>query len=718
MLKFRISLIVALSLFALPAYSQVREAGTNNGATIVNCVQGCSGGTTATENGTVAPGTSTATGISFLYLYEAPNWKRVTGTAAGGINVICTSGCGSPAATPDNTAFTAGTTNVSPTAFVYNDSITALTSGRYGAARVNANRILYLDLSKTSQNATPIITTPYFDYTTYGGTQTLGALNDAAVTNLASGTFYIPSGLVGTVTFEISSNGGISNWATEGVFLSDGTYKTSVSSFPVAGSWGVAGFHRIKVTAYTSGSTTPDILDWQAPGMGHGININALSLPLPTNAATDRSTAAAPFATRLSTGAAFYNALQASDTLTKVTTVDTITNAVTLANTLVSNPLAVNITDGTNFLGTNANPLKINFPTGSSGAVVVNGYNGASATSFGAGASGTSTQRVVTATDSTIGTVTSVTQNTDVRQTTASNFNAQVVGNIASAATDSGNPVKVGGVYNSTQPTFTNGQRGDLQLSPRGAVYVTNGTESISVICTSGCTPGGSFADNSTFTLGTSAINNTGYLLNDNITTALTSGNAGIGRMSATRIPYSDLSKDSSNLLAYLAISARADIAALGGRTSGDRPGYYIRSGLAGQLVSQNNPLPVTLPDAPDPCNKRKGNVAISQTATTKLISGKPGQLIALCYARVVNATAEIVNELEGTGTNCGTATVAVSGSTTAANGESLAANGGFSAGVGIGTIATTNVPGNDFCLGQSGTARVSGNITYVYYQP
>lgn len=47
-----------------------------------------------------------------------------------------------------------------------------------------------------------------------------------------------------------------------------------------------------------------------------------------------------------------------------------------------------------------------------------------------------------------------------------------VTGNVASGATDSGNPVKVGGVYLSALPTYTNGQRGDLLLSSRGAVAV------------------------------------------------------------------------------------------------------------------------------------------------------------------------------------------------------------------------------------------------------
>jgi hypothetical protein len=40
-------------------------------------------------------------------------------------------------------------------------------------------------------------------------------------------------------------------------------------------------------------------------------------------------------------------------------------------------------------------------------------------------------------------------------------------GNVASGVADSGNPVKIGGVYNSTAPTLANGQRGDVQCNTR-----------------------------------------------------------------------------------------------------------------------------------------------------------------------------------------------------------------------------------------------------------
>lgn len=49
----------------------------------------------------------------------------------------------------------------------------------------------------------------------------------------------------------------------------------------------------------------------------------------------------------------------------------------------------------------------------------------------------------------------------------------QVQGNVASGATDSGNPIKIGGKFNTTQPTLTDGQRGDLQLDARANLRIT-----------------------------------------------------------------------------------------------------------------------------------------------------------------------------------------------------------------------------------------------------
>lgn len=59
-----------------------------------------------------------------------------------------------------------------------------------------------------------------------------------------------------------------------------------------------------------------------------------------------------------------------------------------------------------------------------------------------------------------------------------------VVGNIPSASTDSGNPVKTGGVFNTTLPTATNGQRVDSQSTPKGSKHVNlrNGSDGTEMI--------------------------------------------------------------------------------------------------------------------------------------------------------------------------------------------------------------------------------------------
>jgi hypothetical protein len=68
-----------------------------------------------------------------------------------------------------------------------------------------------------------------------------------------------------------------------------------------------------------------------------------------------------------------------------------------------------------------------------------------------------------------------------VRQATASNLNAEVQGDAASGASKSGNPVQIGGVYNSTQPTVTTGQVVEAQSTARGAQIVATGTDTFTV---------------------------------------------------------------------------------------------------------------------------------------------------------------------------------------------------------------------------------------------
>lgn len=131
----------------------------------------------------------------------------------------------------------------------------------------------------------------------------------------------------------------------------------------------------------------------------------------------------------------------------------------------------------------------------------------------------------------------------------ATGSNGQVVGNVASGATDSGNPVKVGAVFNTTPPTYTNGQRGDAQMSPRGATYVAiqDGTGTTLV------TVPGSGVDGASNTQGGVLSYARGVLFNGStwdraksITGAIGAGGLGVAAMETVGAPFSHITTNAT----------------------------------------------------------------------------------------------------------------------------------------------------------------------------
>jgi hypothetical protein len=105
--------------------------------------------------------------------------------------------------------------------------------------------------------------------------------------------------------------------------------------------------------------------------------------------------------------------------------------------------------------------------------------------------------------------------------------------------------------------------------------------------------------------------------------------------------------------------------------------------------------------------------VAISQTANTRLVANPGGKAIHICGFSIVNAAAQSVSLVEGTGSTCGTGTRGLYGGTSAS--ASFAANSG----VGMMTdriiIPMQNL-GDDICLLQSAANNASGILTYGIY--
>lgn len=135
----------------------------------------------------------------------------------------------------------------------------------------------------------------------------------------------------------------------------------------------------------------------------------------------------------------------------------------------------------------------------------------------------------------------------------------------------------------------------------------------------------------------------------------------------------------------------------------------HAQGGGSVQIVDQNRSKIL------DPCEANdKVYKTISQTTSTQLITGTASKKIYVCSVMIVTAGAENVSFVAGTGSVCGTSTVAVIGSTTAANGPNLAANTGFSHGSGFSSIAATTVNADNLCLLQSSANRIAGVMTYV----
>lgn len=105
--------------------------------------------------------------------------------------------------------------------------------------------------------------------------------------------------------------------------------------------------------------------------------------------------------------------------------------------------------------------------------------------------------------------------------------------------------------------------------------------------------------------------------------------------------------------------------------------------------------------------------INISQTATTKIVSGSSGKKIYICAVKLYTETAQSVNLIEGTGTTCATGTQGVDGvsSTTpttlylAGQGWNLAASTPF--------LVAKNAT-DDLCVAQSSTGHVSGFVSYA----
>lgn len=248
-----------------------------------------------------------------------------------------------------------------------------------------------------------------------------------------------------------------------------------------------------------------------------------------------------------------------------------------------------------------------------------------------------------------------------------------VGGNIASGVADSGNPVKVGGKYNSSPITLTDGNRGDIQLD-------VNGYLKVNVAAATGVPQG------------STTSGQTGSLIMGAVTTAAPA------YTTAQTSPLSLTTTGSlrTTLLAEAAVGAAVPANLI-------YPGVNVAGNLVGTIG--------------DPCQtvaKTYTPISITTATTTRIVAPAASKKTYVCYMLLTSAAADNVGIVEGTGGTCGSGTAGVIGGTTAANGPNFAANGGVSFGNGGFAVAATAGTNVDLCLITSAGTPLAGHIAWV----
>lgn len=204
----------------------------------------------------------------------------------------------------------------------------------------------------------------------------------------------------------------------------------------------------------------------------------------------------------------------------------------------------------------------------------------------GAGTAGTADAGVVTVQGIASGTTIPVT----AAQATASNLNAQVQGTSASGASKSGNPVQVGGVFNTTQPTVTTGQTVEAQATARGALIVATGTDAFNVALAANQSVNVAQVNGITVLTGTGATGTGSQRVTVAVDSATVAGSATLpaGTNIIGKVGIDQTTPGTTNRVA-------ANIDQVSGATQSATNPLFTQITDGVTAISQTNPLPVTI---------------------------------------------------------------------------------------------------------------------------
>jgi hypothetical protein len=217
------------------------------GAILTESSGGGGGGGTSSTFGSTFPTTGTAIGAT-----NGTNMEPLQVDGSGYLEVNVKAGSGSGLSVTDEASFTAGTSQFVPGGGVFNDSLSAITSGQQGTARMTAYRGVHMNLRNNSGTEIGTSTTPVqVSLANTGANATAIAVDDG---------FNQTSPLTATWTNSTTLNTTLAQTITDystiiATVLITGTVSGGVLTFEVydgANWWGI---QNCRVSTYTSEGT-------------------------------------------------------------------------------------------------------------------------------------------------------------------------------------------------------------------------------------------------------------------------------------------------------------------------------------------------------------------------------------------------------------------------------------------------------------------------------
>jgi hypothetical protein len=512
----------------------------NAGALNVAIVSGGGSGGTASSFGAAFPATGTAVGVK-----NGINMVNLAADGSSNLLVNCAVGCGA-SGFADLGAFTLGVSNVNVMAGIYETSPAPVAPGQGAAAMITGNRALFTNLRDSSgqelganlpgQINAPLRTSqaqtlpgiPAFPPSAsqiWDGQHYLSLVPPNSVATQVQTAIVVRNPDAGNIADP--TYGGSGN-ATENSVLK-GLYAAVTSSIP-------AGSNTIGAVTQAAGPWTVNCVSGCTGGGGGGTTelVNSAgqqlgavlpglnNIPLSTNQAiTLPSPAPFPPIARMLWDGQHYVSVTPPNVAAIAAQTGLVVSISPNSTATISGTVTANAGSGTFTVGGTVTANQ-----GTSPWVENVSQFGGSAVVTGTGASGAGIPRVTVSNDSNV----LATQNGTwtVQQGTPP---WSVVGNVASGTSDSGNPVKTGGVFNTTQPTVTTGQRVDSQSTARGALIVATGVDAFTVAGSGTFTVSGTVTANQ----GTSPwVDNISQFGGVNISTGTGASGTGIPRVTVS----------------------------------------------------------------------------------------------------------------------------------------------------------------------------------------